>query len=139
MNNLIGTLFTIAGSIVLLLFGIIYLIRPKFMGYHKIAIQKDWSELVPEFQTLILALMRTVSGGFISIAVAIIILQIEFNKSQNPWIALTILIVGGVLNLCTLYATLLVRTKTKGRPPTVIVLLLLILLLVGYFFNISGK
>jgi hypothetical protein len=138
MNNLMGTLFTIAGSVVLLLFGVIYLIRPKFMGYHKMAIQKDWSELVPEIQTLILALMRTVSGGFISIALVIIILQLEFNKSQNHWIALTILIVGGVLNLCTLYATLLVRKKTKGRPPTVITLLLLIMLLIGFFFNISG-
>jgi hypothetical protein len=138
MNNLMGTLFTIAGSVVLLIFGVIYLIRPKFMGYHKMAIQKEWNELVPEIQTLILALMRTVSGGFISIALVIIILQLEFNKSQNQWIALTILIIGGVLNLCTLYATLLVRKKTKGRPPTVITLLLLVILLIGFFFNISG-
>jgi hypothetical protein len=138
MNNLPGTLFTVAGSVFLLLFGIVYLVRPRFMGYHKMAIQKDWSELVPEFQTLILALMRTVSGGFISIAIAIIILQLEFNKSQNHWIALTILIIGGVLNLCVLYANFLVRTKTKGRPPTVVPLLLLIMLLISYFFNISG-
>jgi hypothetical protein len=138
MNNLIGTLFTLTGSLILLLFGLVYLIRPKFMGYHRMAVQKDWSELVPEIRTLILALMRTAAGGFISVAIAVIILQFKFYRSKDHWIALTILIAGGVLGLSVLYATLLVRKKTKGRPPTVIALLLLIMLLVGYFFNISG-
>jgi hypothetical protein len=138
MNNLIATLITIAGSAVLLLFGIIYLTRPRFMGYHRIAVQKEWNELIPGIQTLILALMRTVSGGFISISIAIVILQLEFNRTHDHWIALTILIIGGALNLCILYANLLVRTKTRGRPPAIIPLLLLIMLLISYFLNISG-
>lgn len=46
MNNLIGTLFTLTGSLILLLFGLVYLIRPKFMGYHRMAVQKDWSGLI---------------------------------------------------------------------------------------------
>jgi hypothetical protein len=137
MNNLIGSVFTIAGSVVLLLFGLTYLLRPKFMNYHRTAVQKDWKELVPEIQTLILALMRTVGGGFLSVAIAIFILQLEFNRNQSHWIALLILTIGVILNICVLYATLLVRIKTKGRPPTFIALLLLIMLLIGYFFNIA--
>jgi hypothetical protein len=136
MNNLFGTLLTIAVSAVWLFLGILYFLRPKFMGYHRIAVQKDWSELAPEIQTLVLALMRTAGGGFISIAIAIFILQMEFDRSHNHLIALTILIIGGVLNLCVLYATLLVRIKTKGRPPSLALLLLLIILFIGYFFNI---
>ncbi|MCJ7446110.1 MAG: hypothetical protein MUO72_00280 [Bacteroidales bacterium] len=58
------------------------------MGYHRMAIQKDWNELSHEMQTLILALMRTVGGGFLSVSIAVIILQLEFNRSQNHWIAL---------------------------------------------------
>jgi hypothetical protein len=138
MNNSIGTLLTLAGAAVAIVFGLIYLFRSKFMGYHRMAVQKDWNELSHELQTLILALMRTVGGGFLSVSIAVIILQLEFNRSQNHWIALAILIVGGILTLGTLYATLLVRTKTKGRPPTIAALLLLILLLMGYFFNIMG-
>jgi hypothetical protein len=138
MNNSIGTLLTLAGAAVAIVFGLIYLFRSKFMGYHIMAVQKDWNELSHELQTLILALMRTVGGGFLSVSIAVIILQLEFNRSQNHWIALAILIVGGILTLGTLYATLLVRTKTKGRPPTIAALLLLILLLMGYFFNIMG-
>jgi uncharacterized protein YjeT (DUF2065 family) len=136
MNNPIGTLFTLTGATVAIVFGLIYLFRPKFMGYHKMAVQKDWNELSHEMQTLILALMRTTGGGFLSVSIGVIILQLQFNKSQNHWIALAILIVGSILTLGTLYATILVRTNTKGRPPTFAALLLLILLLVGYFFNI---
>jgi hypothetical protein len=138
MNNIFGTLFTFAGSAVLLSFGLIYLLRKQFMPYHKIAVQKDWNDFVPEVQTLFLALMRTVAGGFISVALVAIILQLEFNKSQNHWIALVILIAGGLLELSVLYATLLVRMKTKGRPPTLLSLIAFIMLLTGYFFNISG-
>jgi hypothetical protein len=137
MTNIIGTLLTIGGSCVLFIFGLVYLIRPKFMGYHKMAVQKEWNELIPEIRTLILALMRTVGGGFISVAAVITILQIEFNKSHQHWIALTILIIGVVLNLSVLYATLLVRVRTKGRPPTFTSLVLLLMLITGYFFNIS--
>jgi hypothetical protein len=138
MNNLLGTLFTFAGSAVLLLFGLIYLLRPQFMPYHKMAVQKDWNEFVPEVQSLILALMRTVAGGFISVATVGIILQLEFNKSQNHRIALTILIAGVLMELSILYATLLVRIKTKGRPPTLLSFIGFLMLLTGFFFNISG-
>ena len=138
MNNLFGTLFTFAGSAVLLLFGLIYLVRPQFMPYHKMAVQKDWKEFAPEVQTLFLALMRTVAGGFISVATVAVILQLEFNKSYDHWIAVAIIIAGGLLELSVLYATLLVRMKTRGRPPTLLSLIAFIMLLTGYLFNISG-
>ena len=136
MNNPIGTLFTLTGATVAIVFGLVYLFRSKFMGYHRMAVQKDWNDLSHEMQTLILALMRTAGGGFLSVSIGVIILQLQFNNSQNHWIALAILIVGSILTLGILYATILVRTKTKGRPPTFAALLLLILLLLGYFFNI---
>jgi len=139
MNGLFGTLFTLAGSVVLLSFGLIYLLRPQFMPYHKMAVQKDWNEFAPEVKTLFLALMRTVAGGFIAVSTVALILQLEFNKSQDHLIALTILIAGTLLELSILYATLLVRMKTRGRPPTLLSLIAFIMLLTGYFFNISGK
>jgi hypothetical protein len=101
-----------------------------------VAVQKDWKELGPEMQTLILALMKTAGGGFVSVSIGVIILQIQFIKSHDHWIALTILIAGSIVTLGTLYATLLVRFKTKGRPPTIAAVILLILLVMGYFFNI---
>jgi len=136
MENLAGSVFTLAGSAVLLFFGIIYLLRPRFMPYHEAAAQKKWSELAPEIRVLILALMRTVAGGFIAAAFVITLLQLEFNRSHSRWIALAILITGAILCGCILYATLLVRIKTKGRPPTLTAFVSFILLLAGYFLNI---
>lgn len=138
MNNSIGTLLTFTGAAVAVVFGLIYLFRSEFMAYHRTAVQKDWNGLSREMQVLILALMRTAGSGFLSVSVSVIILQLEFNRSHNHWIALAILIVGSIITLGTMYATLLVRTKTKGRPPTIAALLLLVFLLLGYFFNIMG-
>lgn len=108
------------------------------MNYHSMAIQKNWEELNPEMQVLITALMRALSSGFLSIAIALAILQFQFNLQREHWIALTILIIGSILALGSLYAMYLIRTKTKGRPPIAIVVIIFLLMIAGYFFNINS-
>lgn len=138
MENITGTILTFLAAILSFLFGMIYLTRPKFMQYHRIAVQKDWEELVPEMRTLITALMRALSSGFLAVAFALVMLQLRFNLSGEHWIALSILIIGSILALGSLYAMFLIRTRTKGRPPIVIVLVIFVLMIAGYFFNIFG-
>ncbi len=138
MITILGNVFIFAAAALAFLFGLIYLTRPKFMNYHSMAIQKNWEELLPEMQILITALMRALSSGFLSVAVAIAILQIYFNKSHEAWIATTILIMGSILALGSIYAMMLVRIKTKGRPPVLIVLIIFALMIAGFFFNIFG-
>jgi uncharacterized membrane protein YgdD (TMEM256/DUF423 family) len=133
---MLGSVFTFAAAVFASVFGLIYLVRPKFMGYHQKAVQRNWNELVPEIQTLILALMRATSAGFLSVAIAIVILQIEYNIYHQRWIAWTMLIIGTVLASGSFYAMFLVRTRTPGRPPIIPVFIILILLLTGFFFNI---
>lgn len=136
MENPVGTILTFSASFLAFLFGLIYLTRPKFMNYHSMAIQKHWEELKPEMQVLITALMRALSSGFLAVAGTLAILQLEFNRFHQKWIALTILIIGSILALGSLYAMILIRTKTQGRPPITIVVLMFILMIAGYFFNI---
>jgi uncharacterized membrane protein YgdD (TMEM256/DUF423 family) len=133
-----GSLFTFAAAVLASLFGLIYLIRPKFMGYHQKALQKDWSELSPEIQTLILALMRAAGTGFLSVATAMVILQVEFQRYHQHWIAWTTLIIGTILASGSFYAMYLVRTRTPGRPPIIPVFIIFILLFTGFLFNILG-
>ena len=135
MNSLIGTFLTFAAALLAFLFGLIYLTKPKFMDYHRMAIQKDWEELVPEMRTLITALMRALSSGFISVAFVLATLQLQFNRSHEPWLPLTILLTGSLLALGSLYAMFLIRTRTKGRPPIMVVLIIFVMLIAGYFFN----
>ncbi len=133
-----GTIFTFAAAALSFLFGIIYLTKQKFMNYHKMAVQKDWEELAPEMRNLITALMRAASGGFLAVSFALAVLQLRFNVSHEHWIALTILVTGSILALGALYAMLLVRARTRGRPPIAIVFIIFILLIAGYFVNISS-
>ena len=133
-----GTIFTFTSAALAFLFGILYLTRRKFMNYHRMAVQKEWEELSPEIRTLITALMRAASGGFLSVSLVLAILQWRFNYNHEHWLALTILITGSILALGSLYAMILVSTRTKGRPPIVPVLVIFILLIAGYFFNVSG-
>ena len=136
MNALIGNICTFTAAALAFLFGVIYLTRPKFMEYHSMAIQKNWMELPKEMQTLITALMRALSSGFLSVAFALGILQIQFTRHHFHWIALSILVIGSILFTGSMYAMLLIRTKTKGRPPITIVSVIFLMLIVGYFFNL---
>jgi len=108
------------------------------MNYHQTALQKNWDELGPQFQTLILALMRAVGGGLIASASAMIIFQLEFNKSHHPWMAWAILIVGGIMFAGALFAMLLVRFRTIGRPPILSSVIILLMIIAGFFFNLFG-
>ena len=136
--ELIGTILTFIAAGLSFLFGLIYLTRPKFMEYHKMAVQEDWNELKPEMRTLITALMRALSSGFLAVAFVLITLQLEFNRQHNYWIALVIMITGSILFLGSMYAMLLIRTRTKGRPPIILVTTIFILHIAAYFFNIYG-
>jgi ABC-type uncharacterized transport system YnjBCD permease subunit len=138
MNALIGMICTFIASALAFLFGLIYLTRPEFMNYHSMAVQKHWEDLPKEMRTLITALMRALSSGFLAVAFTLTFLQIEYMRHHFHWIALAILITGSILFLGSTYAMLLIRINTKGRPPITIVTIIFVMLVAGYFFNIAG-
>lgn len=115
--------------------GLYYLFKPTFMQYHKEALVKNWEELEKTLQTLILALMRAVSGGALLLAYIILVLQIEYDRQGHRWIPLTILIATIIFSFCSIYAMLLVTSRTKGRPPVHIIILCLALAFFGYILQ----
>ena len=124
-------------ALVSILFGLIYLTRNQFMPYHAEALSLSWSELSENMQVLILALMRAAGGGFLATGLAIFILLIIPFKVGDKW-TITIYAIPAI-SLCTslgtLYATLLVKTKTPGKPP-VVSFLALALTIIGFIFSI---
>lgn len=135
MTLIIANIIIVLSAILSLIFGLLYLTRTKFMSYHSTALDQKWEELSPKFQTIILALMRSVGGGLLSVSVTILILQYQFNKLPQKWIALSIFICGIIMTMGILSAHYLVMKNTKGRPPVIAALLVFILLTVGYFLN----
>ena len=138
MTNLIATLCIDGFAIILLIFSFVYLTKSQFMPYHGIALEKDWSDLNPSMQTIIIAFMRAVGGGLLAGAVMILFLQYQFNKMPQQWIALAILICGIILNMSSFYAMFLVKTKTQGKPPIIVTIVAFVLLIVGYFLNMGN-
>jgi len=135
MNNKIGNISNYLAALILLSMGIIYLFKNSFMPYHSDAVSMPWNELDSSFQYLILALMRTVAGGFMAAAVAIIVLQRKYTLNKISWIPLLILIYGLCVSFASIYATIIVRLHTPGKPPTALAIAGTMLLILGYIFN----
>jgi hypothetical protein len=135
MKNLTGCLTTYTAASILLGFGMIYLLKDSFMPYHSEAISLKWEEVEPGTQFLLLALMRATSGGFISIAIAMIFLQYKLQVNRLSWIPFLILILGTITMACSLYAIITVRVHTPGKPPIAADIVGEVLLIIGYIYN----
>ncbi len=123
-------------AIVSILFGVIYLTRSQFMPYHAIALGKEWTELDAKIQTLILALMRVTGGGFLATGMVVILLIFLYVKTQEELILIIIPTIGFVTTLASLYATLLVKTRTPGLPPVNLTIISIGLMLTGFILSL---
>jgi uncharacterized protein YjeT (DUF2065 family) len=135
MIQLLANICNYSGAATAILFGIVYVSNPTFLSYHQAAAATQWKDLDTALQTLILALMRVVGGGALAFGFVAVVLQYQFSKSLHSWIPLTILVSGSLLIAGSLYGMLMVRSKTKGRPPFALVLSGLVLLIIGYLLN----
>jgi len=117
-------------------FGLAYLLKASFMPYHAETLSISWEELSPALQILILALMRAAGGGFFLAGLIIILLQRIYNRTRQKWIPSLVLLIGVILVLTTVYATLIVRLNTNANPPTLSSAAALVGLITGYIMNI---
>ena len=123
-------------ALVLIVFGLIYLIKNQFMPYHSEALGLSWSDLKPNFQVLILGLMRVAGGGFLATGLAMLILLIIPFRAGDTWSIYAIPTISFCTSSGALYATWLVKTKTPGNPPVRLSLLALGLTIIGFIFSL---
>ncbi len=123
-------------ALVLIIFGLIYLIKNQFMPYHSRAIGLSWSDLEENMQVLIIALMRAAGGGFLATGLAMLILLIIPWRAGDTWSMYAIPAISLCISLGTLYATLLVKTRTPGTPPVILSFIALVLTIIGFIFSI---
>ena len=116
-------------------FSLIYLFRSEFMPFHASAVEQNWSEVDPAFQILILALMKAVGGGWLSISIAVSILLFRPFKQGMRWAYWAIPAVGLPPMLIILYLQINVALNTQSSPPWVFSVLGIILLLVGFILS----
>ena len=119
--------------------GLIYLTRVQFMPYHAAAIGETWAEVGPEYQILLISLIRSDGGAFLATAVAIgIILFIPFKQGIR-WANWAILAIGLVANLTGLFTTLSVTLNTPVTAPWHGPIMVIILLVVGFVLSLESE
>jgi hypothetical protein len=103
-------------ALLCLAFGLLYLLRPKFMPYHAQALKREWQDLDGALQTLLIALMRTAGGGLLATGLAVGFLLPALLQGET-WVRYVLPLVGLTAVLPSLYATLLVRQRTGAKTP----------------------
>ena len=122
-----------------LAFALMYLFRSEFMPYHSAAIGVGWTQLDPKFQTLFLALMRVCGGGWLAVAAALtILLAVPFRRNE-PWSRWAIPLIALCAAVPTLYATLLVKSKTPASPPWFGPAVAMVLVVAGSMLSFRSK
>ena len=106
------------------------------MPYHGEALGLSWFELEENMQVLIIALMRAAGGGFLATGLAIYVLLIIPYQAGNTWSLYAIPAISLCTSIGTLYATLLVKTRTLGKPPVILSFVALALTIIGFVFSI---
>jgi len=107
------------------------------MPYHSLALGKSWSEVEPNTQTLILALMKAAGGGFLATGIVILILLIIPFQAGKQWAIYTIPAISLITSGGSFYATYSVKSETPGNPPIKLSLLSIGLAIVGFIFSLE--
>lgn len=114
----------------------LYFFTPKFMAYHRDASGVEWDDLSPQFQSLILAVLRIVAGGFFCAAFAVsVLLWIPFRQGLE-WSGPVIFAVHSAMTLPAIYGTIIVETRTPATPPLIPLVFALVLSAMGLVLSI---
>jgi hypothetical protein len=132
---ILGSLVAILGYI----FAFMYLFRQEFMPYHAIAVNESWAQVDPRMQVLILALMRVSGGGWLGVSIAMTILLVKYNKTDQLWLMTSLFFVGLAIVVPTLIATLLVKNHSGANPPWIAAAAAILVLLAGWILALIRK
>ena len=123
----------------LAIIGLIYLFRTEFMPYHAVAVGRNWAEVDPAFQILLMALIRAFGGASFSTAIAMGIILFIMFRQGSLWARWAIPSIGYAYYLPSLCATVTVTLNTPATPPWKFVVLGMVLLLVGLILSLKSN
>jgi hypothetical protein len=126
-------------GLLLIGFGVVYLFRHEFMPYHSVAVGLPWADVPPNFQILILALMKAVGGATIGVALALyIVLLVPFREGARwaLWAAPTL---GLVESAAAFYPMSYVALHTTASPPLWAPAIGVLLIVVALVLSLSAS
>jgi len=110
------------------------------MPYHAVAVGKTWAEVEPNFQILIIALMKVLGGGFLATGVAMVILLLKAFIKEYRWSFWAIPLIGLIAGFTSLFVTIHVTLNTPASPPWIAAASGIVLLIIGFVLSmLSGS
>ena len=100
-----------------LVYGVVYLMRGRFMPYHRAALSREWEELDYPTRTLLLGLMKTVGGGMLGCTIGGAFVLARPFLAGEPWANWALLAIGLCAGLPAIYATFLIQARTGADTP----------------------
>ena len=118
-------------ALVLLGFGVRYLTASEYMPYHAQGMGKDWEELTPQVQGVMLGALRGAGGGFLFTGVTLLLLlAVPFSRGERwAFRAVPALIILSAL--LGLYTTLTLTLLTPAVAPWPLAIVMAALAVLG--------
>lgn len=141
MTTIQGIAFVgfMVSAIAFLANGIVYLAAHKIMSYHCDAMGKSWNGLPKGMQVMSLCFMKSVAAGMLSTGIAMVMLLLFPYRSGELWSEIAVSLIAMLESGIVASRVVIVRKKTKGRPPFAPSILLLAITIISALFTFIGK
>lgn len=129
----IASWFYGAGTLCMILIGVLYASRSKVMPYHLEALQTEWDDIDPKYQFMLLALLN--GGGYFGIATGMFMAYLLFGPLQDGYTGAGYALGAiGLVGMAPLtYIVFKVKTQTAGNPPLFVMIAISAIMLAGLF------
>ena len=139
MKTKIGFISYYTATVLIILFGGMYMLKPSFMPYHSEILDLKWQDISLLEQTLVRALMIATGGVTISVGIILGMLILKFKKTKEQWISNYVLISGIIANVLISIAPVYVVIKSDSMPPLYFPVILIALLITGNLLTKQKK
>ena len=120
-----------AAALLVVAFGVRYVLTREFMPYHATVLGRPWSQLDARLQTIILGMLKVAGGGLLGYGVALLWLLLPLQRGE-AWAAWAALTMSFAALTPILYAVVwLRRIEPSAKTPVIPAVTVLLLVVVG--------
>jgi hypothetical protein len=137
MNALswLALLSYVLGFLLVLVFAVAYLKRSEFLPYHRIAVGRNWSEVDPRMQVLLLALIRVAGSAWLALVLAaIFFLYVVFARPASLWQLLAFQCYCLAAVVPPVVVAIHVRKQTAAPTPVTAASMVVVFCMLGFAF-----
>jgi hypothetical protein len=127
-----ATACLVLDAVVVIAFGLRYMLAREFMAYHAVVAGRTWAEVPEGLRAIVLGMYTIMGGGFITYGTALLLLLVPLREGGAWAVAAALAVLTLTVTMCLpiLYVTLWLRRVRPGARtpvvPTVVALLLAI-------------